>query len=150
MGLIPPYRRKYSAMPLAEILAVGCGTPVDKHCIFLRRLTFTGHGRSLFIRRRERRECDTRVYVASSRGGEFDPSLARFYVRAENNLHNGRCARHAGTIADEFTHFLTIRVPAGISGAKCFRTGSRVWASIKDLERTASRNGVARNLLRRK
>lgn len=78
----------------------------------------------------------------SSQGGEFDPSLARFYARAENNLHNGRCARHAGTIADEFTHFLTIRASAGINGAKCFRTGSHVRTSIKDLERTASRTAA--------
>lgn len=41
----------------------------------------------------------------SSQGGEFDPSLARFYARAENNLHNDRCARLARTIADEFMLF---------------------------------------------
>lgn len=59
----------------------------------------------------------------SSQGGEFDPSLVRFYARAENNLHNDRCARLAGTIADEFMHFLTIHVFASINGAKYFRIG---------------------------
>jgi len=76
----------------------------------------------------------------SSQSGEFDPSLAGFYARTENNLHNGRCAQLAETVVNEFTHFLTICVLGDINGAKCFRTGSHVRASIKDLERTASRS----------
>lgn len=43
-------------------------------CIFLRRLTFTGHGRTLFIRGAG---VSANICVAPQ-GGGFDPSLARF------------------------------------------------------------------------